>query len=127
CKEHGTTGFTHSPPADFSVLFIHEEPDRAWDELGPYLLNEAVEYSSWKTRGVNRPLEFSSDSVEALRAEKRYEIITPAECLERHRSRADFFAAIHPLIGGMPLEEAWTCLRSYREQVLEPLLAEQDS
>ena len=94
CKQHGTSGFTHSPPADFSVLFIHEDPDHAWKALGHHLLNEVIEYSSWKTEGVNRPLEFSSDSIEALRAEKRYEIITPAECLQRHRQRENFFAAI---------------------------------
>ncbi len=126
CEHYATTGFTHSPPADFSVLFIHEDPDQAWEELGPYLLNEAVEYSSWKTASVKRPLEFSSDSIEALRAEQRYEIITPAECLARHREREDFFAAIHPLIGGMPLDEAWRCLHAYTEQVLAPLRAEQE-
>ena len=120
-EKHGKQGFVHSPPADFSVLFIHENPDQAWDELGDYLLNEAVEYSSWKTEGVNRPLEFNSDSVTALRDEKRYEIITPEECRKRHREREDFFAAIHPLIGGMPLDRAWECLHLYSEQVLAPL------
>lgn len=121
CEEYGTSGFSHSPPADFSVLFIHEEPDRAWEELGQYFLNEVVEYSSWKTEGVKRPLEFDAASVEALRAEKRYEIITPQECLRRHRERDDFFAAIHPLIGGMPLDTAWASLKLYTEQVLAPL------
>ncbi len=124
-KKYGKQGFTHSPPADFSILFIHENPDQAWEELGHHFLNEVVEYSSWKTAGVNRPLEFSSDTVEALRSEKRYEIITPQECMQRHRERSDFFAAIHPLIGGMPLDKAWQCLHLYSEQVLAPLLAEQ--
>lgn len=122
---HGKQGFVHSPPADFSVLFIHENPDQAWKELGQYFLNEVVEYSSWKTEGVNRPLEFSSNSVAALRAEKRYEIITPQECLRRHRDRDDFFAAIHPLIGGMPLDQAWASLRLYSDAVLTPLRNEQ--
>lgn len=60
--------------------------------------------------------------MEALRAEKRYEIITPAECLHRHRDRPDFFGAIHPLIGGMPLEEGWRSLRLYAQEVVAPLL-----
>ncbi len=123
CEKFGTAGFTHSPPADFSVLFIHEDPDRAWAELGQHFLNEAVEYSSWKTEGVKRPLEYSSDSIEGLRAEKRYEIITPEECTRRHQEREDFFAAIHPLIGGMPLDEAWNSLRLYAERVVAPLRA----
>ena len=124
CEAHGTRGFTHSPPADFSVLFIHPDPDQAWAELGQYFLNEVMEYSSWKTEGVNRPLEFSSDSVSALREEKRYEIITPQECRRRHRERPDFFGAVHPLVGGMPLDKAWDCLRLYAEEVVAPLLAE---
>jgi alkanesulfonate monooxygenase SsuD/methylene tetrahydromethanopterin reductase-like flavin-dependent oxidoreductase (luciferase family) len=125
-EKFGNKGFTHSPPADFSVLFIHEDPDQAWETLGPHILNEVVEYSSWKTEGVNRPLEMNSDSIEALRAEKRYEIITPAECTWRHREREDFFAAVHPLIGGMPLDKAWDCLKLYTEQVLAPLRGQQE-
>jgi len=124
--KYGTRGFTYSAPADFSILFIHEDPDRAWSELGHHFLNEVIEYSSWKTAGVKRPLEFDSDSVEALRAEKRYEIITPQECARRHRERDDFSAALHPLIGGMPLERAWDCLALYTSQVLAPLRAELD-
>lgn len=123
CEKHGTVGFTHSPPEDFSVLFIHEDPDAAWADYGEHFLNEAIEYSSWKTEGVNRPLEFASDSIDGLREEKRYEIITPAECMARHRERTDFFAAIHPLIGGMPLDAAWTSLKLYAEQVVQPLRA----
>lgn len=118
---HGKEGFTYSAPADFSVLFIDDEPDQAWEQLGHHFLNEALEYSSWKTPGLKRPLEFNSGSVQALRAEKRYEIITPKECLERHASRPDFFATIHPLIGGMPLDRSWKCLKLYTEQVLGEL------
>ncbi|MEM1113157.1 MAG: LLM class flavin-dependent oxidoreductase [Pseudomonadota bacterium] len=120
----GTEGFVYSPPADFSVLFIDEDPDKAWNELGRYFLNEALEYSSWRTAGVKRPLEFDSHSVAELRAQGRYEIITPEECLSRHRSRSDFFATIHPLIGGIPLKRGWRCLELYTEKVLAPLLAE---
>lgn len=119
---HGHAGgFVYTPPADFSVLFIDSDPDSAWDELGEYFLVEAVEYSSWKEEGLQRPLEFESSSVEALRAEKRYEIITPEECVDRHRNRQEFFATLHPLIGGMPIERGWQCLNLYAEQVLPAL------
>lgn len=119
---HGKEGFVYSPPADFSVLFIDENPEQAWQELGEHFLNEAVEYSSWRTEGVNRPLEFDAESVDELRRQKRYEIITPEECLQRHRDRPDYFATLHPLIGGMPLEQGWKCLKLYCDKVLKPLL-----
>lgn len=114
-------GFVYSPPADFSVLFIDEDPDAAWRELGEYFLVEAVEYGSWKEEGLQRPLEFASSSVEALRAERRYEIITPEECIARHRADPQYFATIHPLIGGVPLARAWRCLELYAERVLPAL------
>ncbi len=111
-------GYVYSPPADFSILFIDENPERAWKELGDYFLCEATEYSSWRASGLNRPFEVAADSVAALRESGQYEIITPEECVARHRADPAFFATIHPLIGGMPLERAWECLRLYAEDVL---------
>ena len=118
---YGNEGYVYAPPADFTLLFIHEQPDRAWSELGQYFLNEALEYSSWQAPGIERPLEFRDPTIESLRQDKRYEIITPAECLQRHRANPDLFAAIHPLVGGMPLAQAWQCLELYCEQVLGAL------
>jgi len=120
--KHGhSEGYVYCPPADFSILFIDENPEQAWQELGEYFLVEAVEYSSWKEEGLQRPLEFESGSIEGLRAEKRYEIISPEECIERHRQREDYHATLHPLIGGMPLERGWQCLKLYTEKVLPAL------
>ncbi len=63
----------------------------------------------------------SGSSIDELRAAGHYEIITPAECIARHKANPDFFATIHPLIGGMPLERGWQCLKLYAEQVLPAL------
>lgn len=120
-ERYGTEGFVYAPPEDFSVLFIDEDPEQAWQELGHHFLNEVLEYSSWRSDKVSRPMEMNGDSIEALRNEKRYEILTPQECLQRHLDNPELFATIHPLIGGMPLERGWNCLRLYTEQVLQPL------
>ena len=122
-EHYGTEGYSYAPPNDFTLLFIDEDPDKAWAELGHHFLNEVVEYSSWKTKGVERPLEFSSESLDALRTEGRYEIITPAECLARFRDQQDYSATLHPLIGGMPLDRAWQCMELYNDKVLVPLTA----
>jgi hypothetical protein len=63
----------------------------------------------------------TSDSLQALRESGHYEIITPEECIHRHRAKPDFFATMHPLVGGMPLERAWHSLSLYAEQVLPAL------
>jgi len=120
--KHGHEGgFVYAPPADFSVLFIDEEPEQAWQELGQYFLCEVMEYSSWSEPGLQRPLEMNGSTIDAIREAGNYEIITPQQCIERHRVDADFFATIHPLVGGMPLDRAWQSLRLYAEQVLPAL------
>lgn len=121
-KAFGKTGFVYTPPEDFSILFIDNDPERAWQEIGPYFLNEVREYSSWKQEGLLRPLEFESASIEALRDSRRYEILTPEQCRARHQQRGSkFTATLHPLVGGVPLDRAWQCLRLYVDEVLGPL------
>jgi len=111
-------GFVYSPPEDFSVLFIDENPDQAWEELGQYYLNEAVEYRSWKQEGLYRPLESASESVDAVRSEGFYEIISPDECIRRHLEDPEFNTGLHPLCGGIPLDRAWNCLNLYVDKVV---------
>lgn len=117
-KAHGKQGFMVAPPADFSLLFIDEDPDAAWAEVGPYFLNEVREYNSWKRAGLARPMEMPSASVEKIRASGRYEILTPAQCRQKLRDDPQRNLVLHPLVGGVPLERAWQCLKLYVEQVL---------
>ena len=120
-EKFGTEGFSYAPPSDFTLVFVDEDPEKAWAELGQYFLNEVIEYSAWKTPGVERPLEFNCDSVEALRAEGRYEILTPEQCVQRFRRDPDYAITLHPLVGGMPIERAWRCMELYSDKVLAPL------
>lgn len=117
-KAHGKQGFMVAPPADFSLLFIDEDPDAAWAEVGPYFLNEVREYNSWKRAGLARPMEMPSASVEEIRASGRYEILTPAQCRQKLKEDPQRNLVLHPLVGGVPLERAWQCLKLYVEQVL---------
>lgn len=117
-QAHNQQGFVYTPPKDFSCLFIDNNPDSAWDELGQYFMNEVAEYSSWYQQGLYRPMEMPSGSVDELRESKLYEIITPEECLSRHKANPNYNALLHPLCGGIPLARAWDCIRLYKEGVL---------
>ena len=104
------------------MLFIDEDPERAWVELAPYFLREGHEFAAWKREGVPRPGEQPALNVEDLRAQKRYEILTPEECLERIRSNGpEFTPCLHPLCGGIPVERAWQGLELYTRKVLGAL------
>ncbi len=116
-EEYGNTGFYYAPDAENAMTFLHEEPEQGWETLGPCFLQEMQEYSSWKLDGVKRPSEAPVSSVEEVRRSGRFEIITPAQCLERFDQNPRSTLVFHPLAGGVPLDEAWATLALYRDRV----------
>ena len=120
--EQGQRGIIVQPGEANAMVFVDEDPERAWPELAPYFLREANEYASWRREGVPRPGEQSIDSIADLRAQGRYAILTPQECLERiHGGQAGGTLCLHPLAGGIPIERAWRSLYLFAEKVLSVL------
>lgn len=110
--------------ADMSLLLIEPDPERAWQELGPYLMKEVRQYSAWTKSGIKRIYESGTSSIDELRASGIYEILTPAECLDRARRRlaeGSFSPILHPLAGGIPPERAWRSMRLFVEAVLKKI------
>ena len=114
CERAGVTPMSLMPGPGSSMLFIHEDPDEAWATLGHHLLHEATTYSSWQTSDVRSALRSSATTVEELRAEGTYRILSPAEAVAMG---PDAMFSIHALCGGMPIDEAWRCLTLFAEQV----------
>lgn len=117
----GQTGFYLHPGSGNSMLILDRDPERAWPELAPHLLAELREYASWRQAGVPRPGEEPVESVDDLRRQKRFEILTPAACLDELQSGRRAIAVLHPLAGGIPLERAWQSLRLFSDEVLPRL------
>lgn len=104
---------------DVSLLLIDEDPDRAWEELGPHLLRECREYASWRQEGIARHYESSSRSISELRAQRIFEILTPEECRARAAACGrEYQPVLHPLAGGIPPQRAWRSLTLFAERVL---------
>jgi len=118
CKEHGTQGFCSMPMADLSLLFVHEDPDKAWAELGQYFLHEATTYASWQTPDIKSAVHSHASTPEELRAEGIYKVVTPEECVAMGR---DGTFTMHPLVGGMPIEEGWRSMRLFGDEVIPNL------
>jgi alkanesulfonate monooxygenase SsuD/methylene tetrahydromethanopterin reductase-like flavin-dependent oxidoreductase (luciferase family) len=111
-------GCLMTPPGAPTSLFVAEDVDRAWDEIGPYLLHDALAYSAWnQARGGAAIASLSAArSVEDLRAEKgSYRIVTPDEL----RTMVDTgqAAILDPLCGGLPPAVAWPYLRTAVESL----------
>jgi len=119
-EKHGNKGFVYYPKQGNTMTFLHDNPDSAWEEYAPYLLNETREYSSWKADGVPRPSEQETNSLEDLKEQKRFEILTPAQCIEAIEKGRNTLV-FHPLAGGLPLDEGWKTLHLFSEKVLPAL------
>ena len=117
CAANGTNGFILIPPARVVNVFVDEEPDRAWDELGEHFLAEARLYAHWQTQEVSSPVTSHASTAAELRAEGIYAVLTPQECIDRIRGGAGTML-LHPLCGGIPVARGWDCLRLYAERVL---------
>ena len=118
---HGKKGFYLHPGEGNSMLVVEADPERAWQELAPYFLRELQEYGSWKVDGVPRPSEEDVDSIEGLRAQKRFEILTPDQARDTLASGRRPTVVLHPLAGGVPLDRAWQQLETFSNDVLAPV------
>ncbi|MEU1305123.1 LLM class flavin-dependent oxidoreductase [Streptomyces shenzhenensis] len=115
--EYGTEGWTLMPAAETPLLHIAEDPDRAWAEYGQYFLHEALTYASWQSGDIRSAVRSAATTVDELRAEGVYRILTPEACVAQGLDNL----VLHPLAGGMPLAEGWRSLRLFAEEVLPAL------
>jgi alkanesulfonate monooxygenase SsuD/methylene tetrahydromethanopterin reductase-like flavin-dependent oxidoreductase (luciferase family) len=122
CKRLGVTGGFVLSPGEPATTFVARDPDAAWRELGPYLLYDATSYAAWQ-RPEQRSYQHShATSVEALRAEGKYRVLTPDACVELARAQGPLATFVHaPLCGGAPPALGFESLRLYAEEVLPRL------
>ncbi|MFD3438227.1 LLM class flavin-dependent oxidoreductase [Streptomyces sp. NPDC058685] len=117
--QYGTDGFCMMPAEKTPLLHLSEEPDRTWAEFGEHFLHEARTYASWQSADIRSAVRSKATTVEELRAEGVYRVVTPEECVGLG---ADSLV-LHPLCGGMPLDEGWRSLQLFAEQVIPRLTA----
>lgn len=113
-------GFVFSPENGNTVTHLSTDPDRAWARCGDHFLHEAREYSSWSAPEVPRPNESPAGTLADLRRAGTVEVLTPEDLIAQcHNGRTG--VTLHPLIGGLPLEDGWESLRLLAEEVLPEL------
>jgi alkanesulfonate monooxygenase SsuD/methylene tetrahydromethanopterin reductase-like flavin-dependent oxidoreductase (luciferase family) len=122
CKEHGTSPTLIMPAEKTSLTLIAEDPDKAWAELGGHLLHEALMYQSWQTGDIHSAVASHASTVDELRTEGIYRILSPEQAIDICKAEGDFATMVlHPLCGGMPVERGWDTLNLYVEKVLPAL------
>ncbi|MGN6694023.1 MAG: LLM class flavin-dependent oxidoreductase [Aquihabitans sp.] len=101
-----------SPATPFAV-FVADDVDAGWDEVGPSLLIDAVAYHRWNaaagTADTTASVTAASTVHELRSVEGAHRIVTPdgARALVAQHG----ILALHPLCGGTDPEVAWPYLR----------------
>jgi alkanesulfonate monooxygenase SsuD/methylene tetrahydromethanopterin reductase-like flavin-dependent oxidoreductase (luciferase family) len=102
-----------------TTIFVAEDVDRAWREIGPFMLHDARVYASWLHDSAAAS-KSTAPTIEALRAEAGpYRVLTPEQAVEYVRRQGSL--VLHPLCGGCPPELAWETLNLVADRVLPEL------
>jgi alkanesulfonate monooxygenase SsuD/methylene tetrahydromethanopterin reductase-like flavin-dependent oxidoreductase (luciferase family) len=124
CQQHGhPTGFALLPPRDTpSVMFVADDVDAAWQELGPYLLHDAQAYAQWNPGNETSAGISHVDTVEQLRATSHsHKILSVGETVNHVRDGG--MVTLSPLCGGTPPDIAWPYLERVVNDVLPAVAA----
>jgi alkanesulfonate monooxygenase SsuD/methylene tetrahydromethanopterin reductase-like flavin-dependent oxidoreductase (luciferase family) len=111
-------------PKGPAFVHVSDDPERDWARIGPYALADATAYASWQAAGNRSIVESAATTVDELRAEGKYVVVTPDEC----RAMLDGYGpldsfVLHPLMGGIDPELSWAGLELFADEVLPHLRA----
>lgn len=125
CREHG-----HPPAAMMlpdrdhpSVVFVADDVEHAWAELGEHLLHDVRTYAEWNP-GDETTAGFShvQTVAELRKTGGSHVIISVPEAISR--VRAGQILNLAPLCGGLPPDVAWPYLKRVGDVVLPEALSE---
>jgi len=114
-----TPGVCMIPPAGRpNVVFVHPDPEQAWQEIGPYILQDAIPYATWnREAGMDATSLSHATTIDAIKAEQgAYQIVDVAQAAALIKQWGAL--PMHPLCGGIPPEIAWKYLRRVVEDVM---------
>jgi hypothetical protein len=92
-----------------TAVFVADDADEAWDELGPHLLHDAKTAASYRPHDNSVASITRADSVAELREDSGpYRIFTPDEAIDYVRGGQ--LLPLHPLCVGVAPAVAWPYL-----------------
>ena len=103
-------------------VFVTEDPERSWAELGPHALHEANGYGRWAAAVPGASPFRPATSVAELRDSAQFAVVTPEECVDLARTLDPRSALqLKPLVGGLDPDLGWRSLELFVDRVLPAL------
>lgn len=119
CERLGHRGGWSVIPSGPMFVHISDDPERDWAKIGPVALADAAVMRSWQTAGNRSLTESEATTVDELRTEGKYQVLTPDECVEL--CTRVHTLTLHPLLGGIDPALAWQSLELFAGEVLPKL------
>jgi len=106
-------------------LFVTDDPERAWNDVGPHVLYTTNSNAEWaKERGVGSTPYPPARSVDDLKSSDAFAVVTPDQCVDLAVSLGDDAELwFQPLMGGLAPEHGWSSLELFANAVLPRLRA----
>lgn len=103
-------------------VFVTEDPDKAWAQIGPNVLHEANSYGEWAAAAAGGAPYAEIVDVEAVRKMGHYAVVTPEECIDLVRRQDPGSRLVFkPLVAGLDPDLGWASLRLFVDRVLPAL------
>ena len=121
-RAHGNEpGFCMIPPTDLATtVFVADDLDAAWAELGPHLMHDVRSYAAINEGNTHTASLSPATTIDELRAENRsHRIVTVDEAVAMIQAGSPL--ALQPLVGGLAPEVAWRYLRTVTDDVMPRL------
>jgi alkanesulfonate monooxygenase SsuD/methylene tetrahydromethanopterin reductase-like flavin-dependent oxidoreductase (luciferase family) len=107
--------------AGTSVIHLATDPVAGWTEIAPFALHEVNAYGQWlEDNGVEAIGGYVPVAdADALKATGQYRVLTPEQLVDELTIAGAYHPCVlHPMVGGLPPDLAWSSLRLLEEHVL---------
>lgn len=122
CERLGVAPVFVARPAGPGFVHVSQDPERDWARIGPLALHDARVFRSWQPGSYRALTESRALTLDELRAEGTYQVLTPDECVALANSLPRGSSLVlHPLMGGIDPEWAAESLELFEHEVFPRL------
>lgn len=106
------------PSAGPLLVALAEDAEEGWRRMAPSFLHQANTYGAWRAKSDVVAPYYTVADADVLRATGQFLVLTPDQLIARLKEAPVPYASLHPLVGGMPVDLAWSSLRLLEREVL---------
>ncbi|MCX2983377.1 LLM class flavin-dependent oxidoreductase [Halieaceae bacterium IMCC14734] len=108
-------------PGSAQCVFVAEDMDKAWANIGPHMLHDIKMYREWEGEDRTAVTSFATTVDQIREQNAAYRILSPQQALDMIEQSGPLM--MHPLVGGCPPELGWETLQLVADKVLPELSA----